>query len=131
MGEIVYDALCRYYEVLHKTGYYKYADVKKLLVLIFYWNLVYHDYRGLLSKADYSLIEQALNCLYGSTCLIPYPDYLKMGKLHLGEMTEMAQRIKKAENTKVVKVQTEDEQDTDPVEDVVINDVPSSLFENQ
>jgi hypothetical protein len=104
MGEIVYDALCRYYEVLHKTGYYKYADVKKLLVLIFYWNLVYHDYRGLLSKADYSLIEQALNCLYGSTCLIPYPDYLKMGKLHLGEMTEMAQRIKNAENTKVVKV---------------------------
>ena len=46
-------------------------------------------------------------------------------------MTEMAQRIKNAENTKVVKVQTEDEQDTDPVEDVVINDVPSSLFENQ
>jgi hypothetical protein len=27
-----------------------------------------------------------------------------MGKLHLGEMTEMAQRIKRAEDTKVVKV---------------------------
>ena len=128
MGEMVYNALCQYFGVLHKTGYYKYADVKKLLVLIFYWNLVYNDYRGLLSKADYSLIEQALNCLYGSTCLIPYPDYLKMGKLHLGEMTEVGQRLRKIENTKVVKVQTEDEQDTDPVENVVINDVPSSLF---
>ena len=109
MGEMVYNALCQYFGVLNKTGYYKYAVVKKLLVMIFYLNLVYHDYRGLLSKADYSLIEQALNCLYGSTCLIPYPDYLKMGKLHLGEMTEIAQRIKDIENTKVVKVK----EDTD------------------
>ena len=46
-------------------------------------------------------------------------------------MTEMAQRIKNAEDTKVVKVQTEEEADLDPVENVVINDVPSSLFENQ
>ena len=32
-----------------------------------------------------------------------YPDYLKMGKLHLGEMTEMATRIKNLEDTTVVK----------------------------
>ena len=127
MGEMVYNALCQYFGVLHKTGYYKYADVKKLLVLIFYWNLVYHDYRGLLSKADYSLIEQALNCLYGSTCLIPYPDYLKMGKLHLGEMTEMAQRIKRAEDTEVVKVRAIQDGDEDEVA-TPINDVPSSFF---
>lgn len=125
MGEMVYNALCQYFGVLRKTGYYKYADVKKLLVLIFYWNLVYHDYRGLFSKADYSLIEQALNCLYGSTCLIPYPDYLKMGKLHLGEMTEMAQRIKNAENTKVVKVKETADGDTDAYEKE-INDIEIS-----
>jgi hypothetical protein len=125
MGEMVYNALCQYFGVLHKTGYYKYADVKKLLVLIFYWNLVYHDYRGLLSKADYSLIEQVLNCLYGSTCLIPYPDYLKMGKLHLGEMTEMAQRIKRAENTKVVKVKETSDGDADAYEKE-INDIEIS-----
>ena len=120
MGEMVYNALCQYFGVLHKTGYYKYADVKKLLVLIFYWNLVYNDYRGLLSKADYSLIEQALNCLYGSTCLIPYPDYLKMGKLHLGEVTEIGQRLRDIENTKVVK--TKEASDEDAVE-IEINDI--------
>lgn len=49
------------------------------------------------------LIEKALDCLYGSTCLIPYPDYLKMGKLHLGEMTELVQRIENLENTNVLK----------------------------
>lgn len=81
-----------------------YQDVQKLLILSFYKDFIFGDYRGLLSKEDYYLIEQALDCLYGSTCLIPYPDYLKMGKLYLGEMTEMAQRIKNVENTEVLKV---------------------------
>jgi hypothetical protein len=57
----------------------------------------------LLSKDDYHLIERALDCLYGSTCLIPYPDYLKMSKLHLGEMGEIASRLKEVEDTKVIK----------------------------
>ena len=39
-----------------------------------------------------------------ATCLIPYPDYLKMGKLHLGEVTELAQRVKNIEDTEVVKL---------------------------
>jgi len=46
-----------------------------------------------------------------------------MGKLHLGEMTEMAQRIRNAENTKVVKVKAESDGDTDAVENWVINDI--------
>jgi len=104
MDEMILNSLNQYYTVLRKTGYYKYADVRKLLVLIFYRDFVFNDYRGLLTKADYMLIERALNCLYGTTCLIPYPDYLKMGKLHLGEMTEMAQRVKNIEDTNVIKL---------------------------
>lgn len=50
------------------------------------------------------MIERALNCLFGSTCLIPYPDYLKMGKLHLGEITELGCRVKTLENTNVIKL---------------------------
>lgn len=45
-----------------------------------------------------------MNCLFGSNCLIPYTDYLKMGKLYLGQMTEMASRIKTIEDTEVIKV---------------------------
>ena len=104
MDEMILNSLNQYYTVLRKTGYYKYADVRKLLVLIFYRDFVFNDYRGLLTKADYMLIERALNCLYGTTCLIPYPDYLKMGKLHLGEMTEIAQRVKNIEDTNVIKL---------------------------
>jgi hypothetical protein len=67
------------------------------MVLIFYYHLIYDDYRGYISKEDYHAIEKALNCLYGTNCLIPYPDYLKMGKLKLGEMTEVLSRTKAVE----------------------------------
>lgn len=104
MGEILYRALTKYYHALELKGYMPMKDSAKLLVLAFFWDYTYNDYRGILSKSDYCLIERALDCLYGSSCLIPYPDYLKMGKLHLGEVTELAQRLKTLEDTDVVKI---------------------------
>lgn len=103
MDEILYNSLSSYFHALEYKGYMPYLQMQKLLVLIFYRDFVYNDYRGLISKDDYLMIERALDCLYGSTCLIPYPDYLKMGKLHIGEMTEMANRVKNLENTEVLK----------------------------
>lgn len=104
MGDILYEALTKYYHVLEVKGYMSKAHSAKLLIMAFYWDFIYNDYRALLSKREYCLIERALDCIYGTNCLIPYPDYLKMGKLHLGEMTEMAQRIKTLEETEVIKV---------------------------
>ena len=104
MDEMIYNALTSYYHALEKLGYMSNSQAQKLLLLIFYRDFVFNDYRGLISREDYQLIERALNCLYGTTCLIPYPDYLKMGKLHLGEVTELAQRVKNIEDTEVVKL---------------------------
>ena len=104
MDKIILNALTQYYTILQKRGYHNIKDALRILVLCFYRDFVFNDYRGLITKEDYSLIERALNCLFGSTCLIPYPDYLKMGKLHLGEMTELAQRVKTIEETKVLKL---------------------------
>ena len=78
MDEIIYNALTSYYHALEKLGYMSNSQAQKLLLLIFYRDFVFNDYRGLISREDYQLIERALNCLYGTTCLIPYPDYLKM-----------------------------------------------------
>ena len=103
MDEILLSTLTDYYKVLQRRGFFSYSGTMKILVLCFFRDFVFCDYRGILSKEDYHNIEKALNCLFGSNCLIPYPDYLKMGKLHLGEMTELAQRIKNVENTDVLK----------------------------
>jgi len=113
MDNIIFNAITQYYTSLSKLGYYKYGDVFSLLVLCFLRDFVYQDYRGTLSKSDYSIIEKALNCLFGSNCLIPYPDYLKMGKLHIGEMTEMAHRVKTLEETEVLKAFDGDDENSD------------------
>ena len=113
MDNIIFNAITQYYTALSKLGYYEYGDVFSLLVLCFLRDFVYQDYRGTLSKSDYSIIEKALNCLFGSNCLIPYPDYLKMGKLHIGEMTEMAHRVKTLEETEVLKAFDGDDENSD------------------
>ena len=114
MDEIILNSLTQYYAILKQRGYYNINGAIHILVLCFFRDFVYNDYNGLITKADYSLIEKALNCLFGSNCLIPYPDYLKMGKLHLGEMTEMAQRVKTLEETKVLKaMDADDSSDSD------------------
>ena len=115
MDEFVYNGLATYYNALSKLGYYKYMDVFKLLLLCFYIDFVKHDYRGILSREDYHEIELALNCLFGTSCLIPYPDYLKMGKLHLGEITEMVYRIKAIEDTEVLKPEDFSSDDTSDI----------------
>lgn len=121
MGDILLEALTKYYHALGVKGYMSKVHSEKLLVMAFYWDFMYNDYRALLSKKDYHLIEKALDCIYGTSCLIPYPDYLKMGKLHLGEMTEMAQRVKTLEETEVVKVIHDlDSVNGDPQSDIVI-----------
>lgn len=121
MGDILFEALSKYYHALEIKGYMSKAHSEKLLVMAFYWDFMYNDYRALLSKKDYCLIERALDCIYGTSCLIPYPDYLKMGKLHLGDMTEMAQRVKTLEETEVVKVIHDlDSVNSDPQSDIVI-----------
>lgn len=103
MDNIIYNALIAYYKALEVKGYMPNSQAQKLLVLSFYRDFMFEDYRGFITKDDYHLIERALDCLYGSSCLIPYPDYLKMGKLYIGQMSEMAQRIKTVEDTDVLK----------------------------
>lgn len=122
MGEIIFNAFSKYYNALEHLGYLPYSNVEKLLILCFYCDFITHDYRGLLSREDYLLIERALDCLYGTSCLIPYPDYLKMNKLYLGRITELATRIKKMEDTSVLKLIHNTEEVTDPESDITITE---------
>ena len=103
MDEIIYNALTGYYHTLSKLGSYSYKEVYRLLLLCFYRDFVFGYYGRALSKEEYRDIERALYCLFGSNCLIPYPDYLKMGKLHIGIIAEIVKRLKAVEDANVLK----------------------------
>lgn len=120
MDNILYDSLSSYYHALELHGYMAHSHAQRLLLLIFYRDFTLKDYRGQLSRDDYHLIERALDCLWGSSCLIPYPDYLKMGRLHLGATTELAQRLRNLENEPVLKVIHSMDGQEDPDSDIMI-----------
>lgn len=72
MDNILNESLTRYFNALSKLGYLSYSEVDKLLVLIFIYDLLKSDWKLLITEEEHKIIEDALHCLYGSTCLIPY-----------------------------------------------------------
>lgn len=76
MDNVLYESLSRYFNILSKLGYMNYTDVNKLLVLIFVYDLLESDCSAFITEEEYRVISSALYCLYGSTCLIPYPEYI-------------------------------------------------------
>ena len=76
MDKVVYESLDRYFNILSKLGYMSYFEVNKLLVLIFIYDLLESDCGVFITEDEYKVIDEALYCLYGSNCLIPYPKYI-------------------------------------------------------
>ena len=71
----VFNSIGTYFNALTQFGYKKQGDVDKLLVYSFIEEMLTGEMRFFVTEADYRLLEQALSCLYGSSCLIPYPQY--------------------------------------------------------
>ena len=122
MDKELYKALSLYYNVLEKTGYISSKQSDRLLVFLFYRDLLYNDFRGYLSMGDYHLIESALDCLFGSSCLLPYSDYsleftrkgddsaegLPAADSDAIRVSEIDFRLRNLENTNVLKLMPKD-----------------------
>lgn len=92
----VYNSINSYFNHLGNVGYQKQSDVNKLILYTFIQDLLDKDFRGYVNEKDYGIINRVLYCLYGSTCLIPYPDYYnsKNNKvMYLGSVSELANRV--------------------------------------
>lgn len=100
MDNLTYEALSKYFTHLSNVGYFKQSDVDKLIVLTFIQELLDRDFRGLVTEDDYDYIVKAMYCLYGSSCLIPYPDYYSTktrGIMYIGSMSELTHRVEALE----------------------------------
>ena len=81
--------------MLSKFGYVNYDEVYNILYLILIRDFIYNDFYGYITEDDYRYIERSLYCLFGKSCLIPYPEYLTMNNLNLGSISELAYMMKK------------------------------------
>lgn len=115
MDDLLYNSCLRYFTSLGNYGYQSEADVKKLLFYVYIQELV-NTTSIVISEEDYKTIENALYNMYGTTCLMPYPDYCERPMYaHLGDIAELSKRVATAEDeidalqeTRVVKPDTSD-----------------------
>ena len=97
MDDLLYNACVRYFTSLSNYGYRNEEEVKKLLLYVFIQELV-NTTSISISEEDYKHIENALYCIYGTTCLIPYPKYCENPMyLHLGDIAELSKRVDEVE----------------------------------
>ena len=75
LNKLTADALDRYFTVLGSVGYIPEANTNKLILLQFIQEFL-QEYQGYITEADYNKIESILQCLAGTSCLIPYKEYL-------------------------------------------------------
>lgn len=100
MVEYTYNALCAYFNRLCNVGYMKQSEVDKLLLLTFIQRMVDCDFRGYLNPEDYNTINAVLYKLYGTSCLMPYPDYYNNKDkriMYTCSISELAHRISELE----------------------------------
>ena len=75
LSNIAYTGVCNYFQTLATFGYKGYKEVNKLLVLLFIEDLLRSSFSLYIDEEDYKTITNVLYCLFGSTCLIPYPEF--------------------------------------------------------
>lgn len=81
LTKIAEEALNRYFTALSQFGYKKDSEVESLLVLLFIEDTILDDFSEFVTENDYRIILQALECLYGSNCMIDFPKYANYDSL--------------------------------------------------
>lgn len=75
LDNLAYTGVSNYFQALSTFGYKGYKEVNKLLVLLFIEDLLRGSFSLYIDEDDYKVITNVLYCLFGSTCLIPYPEF--------------------------------------------------------
>lgn len=97
MDSVYFTALDNYYKNLEKFGYRKYTDVFKILVLRFYKTFIFENLERAIPEDDYRLIEKALECVFGTSCLIPYQCYVMDKNIVNTQLSQLIKRVEQIE----------------------------------
>lgn len=75
MNNLAHVSITNYFNALASSGYKSDKETYKLLVLLFINELLDSSFSLYITEEDYKTIDNVLNCIYGSSCLIPFPQH--------------------------------------------------------
>lgn len=72
------NSLYDYYKLLSNFGNKTYKDVFKLIIVSYIRDILYNtELKESMTESEYHDIHKCLYILYGTTCLLPFPEYTK------------------------------------------------------
>lgn len=75
LDDLAYTGISRYFKALSVFGYKSQGETGRLMVLLFIEDILRGPMGMYVTEDDYKTIVNVLYCLFGSTCLIPYPEF--------------------------------------------------------
>lgn len=95
MDNIIYNGLLQYFNTLKYLGNINPLEGYKLLYLIGIKEFLDSDYSGFVTEKDYNEIVKSLYCIFGNSCIIPFPDYYqyKNNLMYKGTISELSNSI--------------------------------------
>ena len=75
LDDLSFEGIVRYFHSLSVFGYKSYSEVYRLLTLFFLKDILNSPLSYYIDSDDYRAIMNLLYKLYGSSCLISYPEY--------------------------------------------------------
>lgn len=67
----IYEALSSYFNTVSKVGYMSYKEVNKVLLSIYLNKILNNSYYNYITEDELKTINNTLNCIKGTSCLIP------------------------------------------------------------
>ena len=92
LDNLVSESLNRYFTVLESVGQVSDADTSKLILLQFLQEFL-QEYQGYITEEDYRVIDRIIQCLAGTSCLIPYRQYQQLSIPVTGYIFNIPYRI--------------------------------------
>lgn len=73
----LFNSLNKYYKSLSSLGYICPKETRKLLMLSFIDDVLNGMFGYIITEDEYKLLINVLGNMYGTSCIIQYPEYLK------------------------------------------------------
>lgn len=76
MDNQIFNSLDQYFKTLSNYGYMSYDHTYDMMLMIIVQDII-TNFACIITQEDYQMMSSLLECKYGASCLMPYPEYRK------------------------------------------------------
>lgn len=79
MDNQIFNSLDQYFKTLSNYGYMSYDHTYDMMLMIIVQDII-TNFACIITQEDYQMMSSLLECKYGTSCLMPYPEFRKCNK---------------------------------------------------